>query len=371
MKKLAVLVAILLVATMAYAAPVAPFGTIDYVEGGSVVVRSGKSLGEANIGDAVLPDDMVKTAADGLVVIALDKSTGMRGTLTIKAKSVVYIRLSPDASGPKSTIDLITGQIGSKLAKISGTPSLQVRTDSVVMGVRGTEFGLTSSVNGSVLVTCSEGAVSCSDGGDSLSVPAGSGLIKKAGERLKLVPVAVSSVEQFEKRWIAEEIEAFRANALRALADYEKRYSDLLARFSEAFTPIQKSEILSKWIKEDAAGLVPSSTDPQTLKEKKAIMADILANRKVLFIFERIYYRLVELDQLIMGTTLERQNIRPGYSAGDFIRKVRADASGLEKRMFLFRYAEKLYELRNAGGAGLPGMGSGDDFFSSSGDWDF
>lgn len=371
MKKLAILSAALLAAAAAFAASAAPFGTIDYVEGNSIVVRSGKSLGEANIGDPVLPDDMIKTAADGLVVIALDKSTGMRGTLTIKAKSVAYIRLASDAAGSKSTIDLIAGQIGSKLAKISGNPSLQVRTDSVVMGVRGTEFGISTSVNGSVLVTCSEGAVACSDGGEPVAVPAGNAIEKKEGARLRLVPVAISSVEQFEKRWIAEEIEAFKANPARALADYEKRYVDLLARFNEAFAPIQKSEILSKWIREDSAGLVPSANDPQTLKEKKAIMADILATRKVLFIFERIYYRIVQLDQLVMGTTLERQNIRPGYTAGDFIRKVRADSAGLEKRMFLFRYAEKLYELRNAGGAGLPGMGSGDDFFSSSDDWDF
>ncbi len=371
MKKLAILSITILAAAQAFAAAAAPFGAIDYVEGGTVVVRSGKSLGEANIGDPVLPDDMIKTQADGLVVIALDKSTGMRGTLTIKAKSVAYIRLVPDAAGPRSTIDMVAGQISSKLAKISGSPSLQVQTDSVVMGVRGTEFSISSSVNGSILVVCTEGAVACSDGGDPVSVPAGSAVEKRAGERFKKVAVAVSTAEQFQKRWIADEIEAFKADPVRALADYEKRYSELLSRFNESFAPLQKSEILSKWIREDSAGVVPSSTDPATLREKKAIMKDILANRKVLFIFERVYYRIMELDPLVMGTSLERAELRPGYTAGDFVRKVRADASGLEKRVFLFRYAEKLYELRNAGGAGLPGMGSGDDFFGSSGDWDF
>ncbi|PKL23006.1 MAG: hypothetical protein CVV47_17180 [Spirochaetae bacterium HGW-Spirochaetae-3] len=371
MKKLAILTIAILAAAQSFAAATAPFGSIDYVEGSTVVVRSGKSLGEANIGDSVFPDDMIRTQSDGLVVIALDKSTGMRGTLTIKPKSVAYIRLVPDAAGPRSTIDMVAGQIGSKLAKISGNPSLQVRTDTVVMGVRGTEFSISSSVNGSVLVVCTDGAVACSDGGDSVSVPAGSAVEKRAGERFKRVAVAISSAEQFQKRWMAEEIEAFKANPVRALADYEKRYTELLSRFNEAFAPLQKSEILSKWIREDSAGLVPLSTDPATLRDKKAIMKDILANRKVLFIFERIYYRIVELDPLVMGTPLERMELRPGYTAGDFIREVRADASGLEKRVFLFRYAEKLYEMRNSGGAGLPGMGSGDDFFGSDDDWDF
>lgn len=375
MKKLAVFAIALSVAVQAFAAPAAPFGSVDYVEGNAVIVRSGKSLGEANIGDSILPDDMIKTAGDGLVIIALDKSTGMRGTLTIKQKSVAYIRLAPGSAGPRSTIDLIAGQIGSKLAKISGSPSLQVQTDSVVMGVRGTAFTMASSVNGAILVVCTEGAVACTDGGDPLMVAAGKAVEKKAGDRLRLVPVAISSPEQFEKNWIADEIEAFRSNAIRALGDFEKRYNEQLALFNAAFAPLQKSETLSKWIREDAAGLVPPPNDATVLKEKKALSADILATRKVLFIFERIYYRIMQLDQLVMGTALERQNIRPGYSAGDFIRKVRTDAAGLEKRMFLFRYAEKLYELRNAGGAGMPGMsGAGsddDDFFSSTEDWDF
>lgn len=374
MKKLVVLAVALTVAIQAFAAPAIPFGSVDYVEGNAIIVRSGKSLGEANIGDDVLPDDMIKTAADGLVIIALDKSTGMRGTLTIKQKSVAYIRLASGSSGPKSTIDLIAGQIGSKLAKISGSPSLQVQTDSVVMGVRGTAFSIASSVNDSILVVCTEGAVACTDGGDPISVEAGKAVEKKAGARLRLVPIAISSPEQFEQAWIADEIEAFRSNAVRALGDYEKRYSEQLAQFNTAFAPLQKSETLSKWIREDVLGLVPPPNDPTVLKEKKSLSADILATRKVLFIFERIYYRISQLDQLVMGTALERQNIRTGYSAGDFIRKVRTDAAGLEKRMFLFRYAEKLYEQRNVGGAGLPGMSSADsddDFFSSTEDWDF
>ncbi len=371
MKRLTMFLAAILMATQAFAATAVPFGTIDYVEGNAIVVRSGKSLGEANIGDDVLPDDMIKTAADGLVIIALDKSTGMRGTLTIKSRSVAYIRLKPDAAGPKSTIELIAGQIGSKLAKISGSPSMQVSTDSVAMGVRGTEFTIATSVNGSVLVVCTTGEVACSDGGEPVPVPAGKAMEKKGAERLRFIPVAISSPEEFEKSWLTDEIETFKADAPRALADYERRYSDLHARFAVAFEPLQRSEILSKWIREDSAGLVPRANDPITMKEKKAIMADILTIRKILFIFERIYYRINQLDQIVMGTPLERIELRKGVTAGDFIRRVRTDASVLERRVFLFRYAEKLYELRNAGGAGLPGMDSGDDFFDSSDDWDF
>lgn len=366
---LLIFVAIILINVNAANRPV--FGLVDYAEGSAQLVRSGKSIGELNIGDEILPDDMIKTANDGLVVIAMDKSTGMRGSLTIKPKSVAYIRLTPDAVSPKTTIELISGQVGSKLNKIAGSPSLQVQSDSITMGVRGTEFLIGMSINDSALVICTDGVVFCSDGKDSIDIPAGNAAEKKAGQKFRLIPVAISGASQFEKNWFTGEVEAFKGNALRALVDFERRYNDQYARFEKAFLPLQKSEVLSKWIKEDTAGLKPLSGDATVLKEKKAIIKDILETRKVLFIFERLYYRLIEIEGIISGTPLEKAIIKPGLSAGDFLKKIKAEAPGLEKRVFLFRYAEKLYELRNQGGSGLPGMGLEDDFFGSDPDWDF
>jgi hypothetical protein len=369
MKRLLTIAMILSLASTAFAQAQRPFGSIDYVEGSATLVRAGKSQGEANIGDEILPDDMIRTAGDGLVIINLDRSTGMRGNLTIKPRTVIYIRLQPDAAGPRSTIDLISGQIASKLAKLSGNPSLNVSTDTVAMGVRGTAFNVSTSVNGSILIICTEGEVVSTDGAATLSVPAGRAVEKKGSARLRLVPVAISSPETFERQWIAEEIEAFKANAPRALADYERRYIDLHSRFQTAFDPLQKSEILSKWIREDAAGTRVNPNDPVTMREKREMIGQIMEIRKILFIFERIYYRILELEGIISGTSLERTPLRPGLSAGDFIRRVRAEAPSLERRMHLFRYAERLYELRNVGGAGLPGMGGSDGFFGSDDDF--
>ncbi len=369
MRRLLTMAMILTIATAAFAQAQRPFGSIDYVEGAATLVRAGKSLGEANIGDEVLPDDMIRTAGDGLVIINLDRSTGMRGNLTIRPRSVVYIRLQPDPAGPKSTVELISGQIGSKLAKLSGNPTLNVSTQTVAMGVRGTAFAVATSVNGSILIICTEGEVVSTDGAATLSVPAGRAVEKKGSARLRLVPVAISSPETFERQWISEEIEAFKANAPRAMADYEKLYSDLLGRFHTSFDPLQKSEILSKWIREDVAGVRVNPNDPVTMREKREMISQIMDIRKILFIFERIYYRILELEGIISGTSMERTQLRPGLTAGDFIRKVRAEAPSLERRMYLFRYAEKLYEVRNAGGAGLPGMGGSDDFFGSDDDF--
>jgi hypothetical protein len=347
-----------------------PFGSIDYAEGTVSIVRAGKSLGDAYIGDDVMPDDMVRTGADGLVIISLDRSTGMRGTLTVKARSVVYLRLQPSDSGVRSTIELVSGQIGSKLARIAGTPSLNVQTESVVMGVRGTAFDIATSVNGSVLILCTEGQVAAKDELTTYTVVAGQGVERKVGQRLRMIPVAITSPERFQQQWISDEIAAFKANAPRALADYERRYIDLMARFTAAFDPLQKSEVLSKWIREDVMGSRITPNDPAVMREKREMIGPIMDVRKILFIFERIYYRILELEGIIAGTSLERTVLRPGLTAADFLRHVKQDAPGLERRMFLFRYAERLYELRNTGGAGMFGQDA-DAFFDSDDDWDF
>ncbi|HRZ90455.1 MAG TPA: hypothetical protein P5117_13320, partial [Spirochaetia bacterium] len=127
MKRLIVIAACLLTVVSAAAAQTL-FGEIEYVEGDVTLSRGGKSLGDLNIGDEVQVDDFIKTGPDGAAVIALNRSTGMRGSLSVKPRSAVYVRMSQDSSGSKTTLELVAGQIGSKVAKLSGSPTLQVRT---------------------------------------------------------------------------------------------------------------------------------------------------------------------------------------------------------------------------------------------------
>lgn len=347
----------------------ASFGEIEYVEGDVTLSRGVKSLGDLNIGDEVMVDDLIKTGSDGVAIVALSKATGMRGSLTIKPRSAVYVRVVQDPSGSKTTLELMAGQIGSKVSKLSGSPTLQVRTDSTVMGVRGTEFGVSSSVSGDVLIYCSEGTVEASDGETSVAVPKGNAVEKRGVERLRRIPIAVSSASEFADRWIAEEIEAFRANPARVVASYEKRYSDLGAQFSAAMDELQKKASFKKWMDEDRRGTSVNPRSPETLREKKEMIGSIMKIRKILFIYERIYYRLDEADALVSGTAAERSEIRPGLSVGAFLRRFREEREPLARSMAMFRYAERLYNLRNEGGAGFPGLGGDDDDFFGSSDF--
>ena len=77
--------------------------------------------------------------------------------------------------------------------------------------------------------------------------------------------------------------------------DYAKRYADLSAEFAAAYDPFQKSPTPKKWADQDRSGAKIDPLDPAVLREKKEIAGYLLNIRKVLFIFERVYYRVDEI----------------------------------------------------------------------------
>ena len=333
----------------------APFGLVDYIEGSASVTRDGKAALAPDLGSALFPGDLLTTEADGLVVIALDKSTGMKGSITVRSNTALYLKLEVVKGNKRTTLDLLAGSVGSKVKKLAGHPSMRVTTESTVAGVRGTEFEVSTSVGDSVLVICSEGAVSCSDGTDTVPVQSGKALEKRPDQKLAYLAVSESSIQQFREKWIADQITAFNADPLRALADYEKRYADLSSRFQTAYEPFQKSEVLKKWMDEERRGVKPRILDPSVMSEKKEISSNLFALRKILFTYERVYYRMLEVESLVADTPLEKEEIRPGYTAGEFIRRVRTERDGLARRVALFRFAEKLYAQRSDADSGLFG----------------
>jgi hypothetical protein len=248
---------------------------------------------------------------------------------------------------------------------------MTVTTSSAVMAVRGTEFEVFTSINASdegggsqqaTLVTCTESKVAVNDGQGEIVVPAGKVLEKRPGARPLFLPVALSSVKGYGQRWIADEISAFKADAPRALGAYAKRYDALSAKFAAAYEPFQKSQTPRKWAEEDRSGAKVNPLDPAVLREKKEIAVYLLNIRKVLFIFERVYYRVDELTNVIAGTELEKREVRPGQTAGDFLKSVLMERDRLEAQVARYRYIEELYRQRSPDGEAFQ---EDDDFFSS------
>jgi hypothetical protein len=360
-----------------------PCGTVSYMVGKASITHNGKVVA-ADIDSPVYNNDMIKTEDKSKVEISVDKSTGFNGKVTVNAKTTFYFKTTEVKGQPSTTLDLMAGTVGMKVSKIAGSPSAQVRTDSAVCGVRGTEFSFSASPGGDVLVTCASGQVGLLDTeGDEALVDPGMATEKQEGQAFKSVPVSVSSLDEFRDNWYAERIQALAANPVKALKQYSAYYLKKKADFLKSYALLEKSAAFARWRKEDSTpGFKVDPKAAQTMKDLKEVDGPILSIRKDLFLFERYYYRLVEIRDLVKDgaawqAEIGKDDKGKSITAAAFYKVFDADRDALGTRMAMFRYAEKLHLKRNPSGAtGKPGgadesaagglldSGSDDSFFN-------
>ncbi len=325
-------------------------GIIQEIMGTVTVTRNGQVLSKIDLGDPIQNYDLIKTGPDGGLVIGLTSETGMKGTLIVKPKSVFTVKTQVVNGIPSTEGDVLGGSVGIKVKKIAGDPALNVKTGNTVMGVRGTEFVVIVSVNNGLLVTCTDGKVACAgDEGDELYAVPGQAVSRTAGERLKQIPVAVSSLEDFQNRWYNEEISAFKASAVKVLDQYARAYLRYRDDFRKVSDELAREQVFLQWKKEFREGLAPvSSRDTLVMKQKATMVKKLMAVRQVLFFFERIYYRLDEVQSYIPSVALKTKLFN-GQTVQDFMRQVSSEKSELERRTAEYRFALALYAQRNDG----------------------
>jgi hypothetical protein len=184
------------------------------------------------------------------------------------------------------------------------------------------------------------------DGRELTAVP-GSVVTQPAGEDFQRVPVAVSDLERFRQDWYAERLEVLKANALKAIRAYALRYVALRERFNRAYAGLARErQVLEKWYEEDRRGKIGGNME--ILREKKQLIGHLVELRKVLFVFERVYFRLAELEDYY------RQGYGEGALEGSltsraFFQAFDRDRAVLERQMAEIRYLTKLYAKRNQG----------------------
>ena len=115
-------------------------GMIKTLKGQASVVRAGQSL-PLRVGDAVMEGDQISTGADSTVGIALRDDTllaaGAKSTLEIKR-----FAFDPTTHGGRLDSSVRRGSlavISGKIAK-ANPEAVQFSTNTITLGVRGTEF---------------------------------------------------------------------------------------------------------------------------------------------------------------------------------------------------------------------------------------
>ncbi len=325
-------------------------GELAYLEGELAVTRNNRSLApeEIEIGLEVQNLDLLKTGRSGYAELSIEAAQMPASVIKVSPNTTFYLELNSLGQERRATIGAITGTLALKVQKLGANQRLSVSTESAVMGVRGTSFEVTLTPSGDLLVSCSEGQIVLQDeeGRELISEP-GEALEQAAGESPQKVPVAVADLEQFRRNWYARRLETFKANPLKAMRFYALRYRALRERFLKAYAGLQREKaILQKWYQEDREGRIGGRLE--LMREKKRLIGYILQLRRILFVFERLYFRLGELEDYY----------REGYGQGTlegpltsraFFEAFERDRQVLARRMAEVRYVIKLYAKRNEG----------------------
>jgi len=328
----------------------AEIGAIAYMEEGVEIDRNRETIPawDVFIGMGVENYDLMRTDGTGYAEVELDSPRSAPSIVKISPNTSFYFEMNKIGRDDTTTIGLITGSLSVKVAKLSGRQNVEVATESALMGVRGTDFDVTLSPGGDILVTAEEGRVSCiDDSGQELFAEPGRVVEKRPGELFREVPVAVSDLETFQREWYAERLEVFKSNALGAIKFYAGRYLRLKSRFDSAYGDLQgNTQILRKWYEEDRHGRIGGRME--SMREKKELIGELLELRKILYMFERVYFRLIELE----GYYREgygRGQIEPGLSSAAFFNRFNREKRELGEKMAELRYITKLYAKRNDG----------------------
>jgi hypothetical protein len=314
-----------------------PLAVISYTFGEVSLLRDGKAVAAPDIGDPVYDDDLLKTGGASGLVLELAPSTGMRGSITLAAKSSIYLHLDLLAGQNQNSVELIAGQLGVKVKRIVGAPGFKVTTDNSVLGVRGTEFEVTSSPLGELLVTCSEGEVSCSSGEARESALPGQIVEKREGLGLARRSLASKDYAAFQKAWLAERGAAFRRDAARNVAQLVGSYLEIQARMAAASRLVAADGDLKAWAEGRRKGRT-EATGEALDRAIDRVQRRIEKDRELLGAMERASARLEALQELLASEPeLSRLPAAKGQNLGQFLARF-----GKEKT----RELEKANKLR-------------------------
>lgn len=362
-------------------------GNLVYKEGRVELFRQDKKFSGSSLGPGfeIIEYDLLQTGSNGAA----------QANIQTPGSASVEVKVGPDASfyferavlddGDRTRFQMMSGTLSLAVDKLSGKSEVQLQTESAVLGVRGTRFEVTTGPDGSMLVTADEGQVICADPatGAGYFVQPGRVVYQVPGESLSRENVAVSQLDSYTDTWLSGRIEAFKQNAEPIIRSYAKRYDQQKSGFNAAYTSLMKYQhIWDKWERYVSRGEELSFINAG--KDKKQVNEAVFDTRKSLVIFERLHYRLVELEPYHAKGI--GAGSREGFDSSSFYSSFKASKSTMEKRMAKVRYIFYLYANINSdspigqlwsstytGGFSddMTGSGanSGDDFFNDSEDF--
>lgn len=330
-------------------------GVITYLEGTVSVSRGGSYLPQAKIasGLTIQEFDTVETGRDGYLEIEIRSDDSVNGTLVrVKENTSYYFKVDTQGKKKKTIFQMLAGTLGFKVKKLVGDDSVDVKSGTTTMGVRGTDFIVSSVADGSILVTCGEGRVSCIwEKNEEFAYP-GQVCEKLPGEPIGRLAVEPQDLETFRDNWMGNRIQALSGNLAASMTYYTGQHDQYWPRFQKAYRKMaDKKGILKKWNDLKSQGKTTSMGDAK--RDEIELSGPMMEFRSILPLYESTFYTL---DSLV---SLYREGYGGKDTAAKTVKKVREfenERENARKMLTEARYWYGLYlYIKESSMAGFPG----------------
>ncbi len=327
-------------------------GEIAYLEGDVTISRKGEILPfyEVDMGLTLEEEDVIRTGQNGYLEI--DMSYPASGSLLkIQPDTVFYFESRENGGSSSARVNIISGSIGLKVSKLARNESLNVETQSAVMGIRGTEFFVNKSPTGELLITCREGKVSCATPAmETFAIP-GTVCLQNDGQDFKDEAVPVGRLDQYREQWWKARTDALVSLGPLAVEYYGGRYTRQLPLFNDAWEELNRNNrLFEEYESILARGETPAMA--KATRDKMTLTSSVIKMRSALPLMEEIFYTLLILDEY------QRRGLFNDSSRNlkDFGKR----RDSLEKEIVKSRYYLSLYSqisrLAGGGGSALDSM---------------
>jgi hypothetical protein len=325
-------------------------GEAVYLEGEISITRNGAALDSSSvvIGAPIDNFDFVETGDDGNAQVKITTTRAASSTITVSPDTQFTFELSALQGRQASAINLIGGSLSLKVAKLGDAQDLEVETGTIVLGVRGTEFDVSTSDAGDVLVTCSEGAVACrtANGVEYRAVP-GAVVENQVGGAFWTIPVSASNLASYRRTWVEQRRATIRANAFGLIQANATRYQQLRASYDRDYAALMRQRsVISTWTAEDRQGRIGAAADVD--RQKRAVAATMQRLRSTQFELERVQVRLLRLKRM-HDQGFGKGTLSDGTTTARFFDQLQSERSVVTSHMATVRNVARLYAVRNAG----------------------
>ena len=323
-------------------------GDISYLEGEVAIARDGTSIDGVAIGQDLQNFDQVTTGSDSRAELDLSSGDVPKMTVKVGADTQFSLEITSLSGSRQTTLSIMGGSLSMKVAKLSGGQAVQVKTDSTTMGVRGTDFVVTTPPSGDVLVTCDEGEVVCTDAqGKELRAIPGTVVEQRPDELFRTVAVSTADLDGFRSRWSAERLQNLEQNALARIRVNAALYDRLVRELNQEYAELIRGQaILDKWMSEDRQGRIGQRRE--LARERRTIGTLLPRLRRTQFQLERVTFRLARLAR-IRDRGFGAGSLPGGITTDQFFQRVQTERPEVQRKLALTRYVTKMYGKRNEG----------------------